>query len=250
MTTPGTNTPVCRDIEPALSLLVDGRLSARAEEQVRAHLGGCPSCRGLLADLDRLRRAARQAGGPITPPPHLWLQVAGQIRRDVPEAAPARPRRSQPVWQWTGLAAALVLVTLGIYVVQRLPGDATAPTAADNAAPAGSVQVIAGELNLAVEHYERALAELEALAQTSQTPMDDAVAGELRASLKLIDQAIAESRAALASNPQSEPAQASLFDALRRKVEVLQTTVALINEMRLGDPQGAQRAAETLGNKS
>jgi anti-sigma factor RsiW len=243
-----TPTP-CRDIEPALSLLVDGRLAAKAEEQVRIHLGSCAACRGLLADLDRLRRAARQAGGPITPPPHVWLQVAGQIRRSMPErAAPARGRQN-PLWQWAGLAAALVLITAALYFWQRLPpSDATA--VAENAAPVGSVETIAGELNLAAEHYERALAELEALARTSDSTMDDAVAADMRQSLGAIDLAIAESRAALASNPQSEPAQDSLFDALRRKVEVLQTTVALINEMRLGDPEGAQRAAETLRSKS
>jgi hypothetical protein len=179
----------------------------------------------------------------------VWLQVAGQLRRSTPEPTTPTRARPNPAWQWAGLAAALVLITAVLYFVQRMPVGNT-PAVADNAAPVGSVETIAGELNLAAEHYERALAELEALARTSETTMDDAVAADMRVSLGAIDRAIAESRAALASNPQSEPAQDSLFDALRRKVEVLQTTVALINEMRLGDPQGAQRAAETLGNKS
>ena len=170
----------------------------------------------------------------------------------MPRAARARPTSRAPIWQWAGLAAALVLVTAGLYLVQRAqpaPSGGTS-TEADNASPAGSVEAIADELNLAAAHYERALTELEAMTKTSDSPVDDTIATDVRDSLGAIDLAIAESRAALASNPQSEPARDSLFDALRRKITVLQTTVSLINEMRSGDPEGAQRAAETLGKKS
>ena len=242
--------PSCREIQPALSLLVDGRLSAKTEEQVRIHLGGCPACRGVLADLDRLKRAARQAGGPMAPPDHVWLELAGQIRRSAPAPSSSPRRPHGAIGQWIGIAAALILVTAVVYMLQRAPGEAPPATVVDTAAPAGSVETIAGELNLAADHYERALKELEALARTSDSTVDDAVVADVRQTLGAVDLAISESRAALASNPQSEPAQDSLFDALRRKIAVLQTTVALINEMRMGDPEGAQRAAETLGNKS
>ena len=242
--------PTCREIEPELSLLVDSRLRAEVEIRVREHLGSCAACRGVLADLDRLRRATREIG-PIAPPDHVGLQVAGNLHAaTTPTPAPRRPARG-PVWQWAGLAAALVLVTAALYVVQRIETAPPAtPAQAENTAPAGSVEAIADELNLAAAHYERALAELEALAKTSGSPVDETIANDVRENLGAIDVAIAESRAALASNPQSEPARDSLFDALRRKITVLQTTVSLINEMRSGDPEGAQRAAETLGKKS
>ena len=57
----------------------------------------------------------------------------------------------------------------------------------------------------------------------------------------MIDEAITESRAALRSEPQSESAQVSLFAALRRKVALLQEMLALINEMRKGNQDGAAR---------
>ena len=246
--------PTCREIQPELSLLVDSRLRAEVEVRVREHLGSCATCRGVLADLDRLRRATREIG-PIAPPDHVWLQIAGNLRQSDASNRTARTPSRAPIWQWAGLAAALVVVTAGLYVAQRIQQtqptpSGTAPAQADNAAPAGSVEAIAGELNLAAAHYERALTELEAMTKTSGSPMDDTIAADVRDSLSAIDLAIAESRAALASNPQSEPARDSLFDALRRKITVLQTTVSLINEMRSGDPEGAQRAAETLGKKS
>jgi hypothetical protein len=57
----------------------------------------------------------------------------------------------------------------------------------------------------------------------------------------VIDEAITESRAALHTEPQSESAQESLFAALRRKVALLQEMLALINEMRKGNQEGAAR---------
>jgi Putative zinc-finger len=242
--------PTCREIQPELSLLVDSRLRADVEVRVREHLGSCAACRGVLADLDRLRRATREIG-PIAPPDHVWLQIAGNLRSSDMSSRSSRPPARAPVWQWAGIAAALVLVTAGVYFVQGIqaPPSTLTPATADGS-PAGSVEAIADELNLAAAHYERALAELEALGKSGDSPVDVALAADVRESLGAIDVAIAESRAALASNPQSEPARDSLFDALRRKITVLQTTVSLINEMRSGDPEGAQRAAETLGKKS
>ena len=64
-----------------------------------------------------------------------------------------------------------------------------------------------------------------------------------------IDQAIVESRAALTNDPESQPARESLFEALRRKVGVLQATVTLMNEMRQGNQAGAAEAAAGLNKK-
>jgi anti-sigma factor RsiW len=107
----------CRDVEPQLSLLIDGLLSADEESRVRTHVSGCHSCRGLLADLERLRVVTRQMG-PIAPPEHVWLEVAGQIRLTHP-SAPVASSSGRPALQWIGLAAALVLVTVGVYFFQR-----------------------------------------------------------------------------------------------------------------------------------
>ena len=76
--------------------------------------------------------------------------------------------------------------------------------------------------------------------------IDPQTAAMLQKNLRVIDEAIAESRAALGSEPQSAPARDSLFDALRRKVSLLQDTIALMNEMRKGNNAGAAQ----LVNKS
>jgi hypothetical protein len=64
-----------------------------------------------------------------------------------------------------------------------------------------------------------------------------------------MDRAIAESRAALNSEPQNVAARDSLFDALKRKVALLQDTIALMNQMRKGDAAGAAQIVDSV-NKS
>ena len=101
-----------------------------------------------------------------------------------------------------------------------------------------------------MQHYENAIAKLEALTKNNDGAIDPAMADMLQKNLAVVDQAIAESRVALQSNPESEPARESLFEALRRKVGVLQATVTLMNQMRQGNPAGAAGAAAGLGRKS
>jgi len=79
------------------------------------------------------------------------------------------------------------------------------------------------------------------VARARDVPLDPEVLATLRKNLDLIDGAIDESRAALRSQPGSRVAQESLFDAFRRKVALLQDTIALMNEMRKGDEAGAAR---------
>jgi anti-sigma factor RsiW len=244
----------CDEVQRELSRFLDGSLPARERAAVRAHLSGCAACRGMHADLLRLRGVARTLG-PVEPPDHVWLEIAGRIRlQEAPVAAPAPgparpvmpappPRPRAALGQWIGLAAALLLVTLGAYWFQNrtpAPGDVVAPTVVDSAT---------AELNLALEDYERAIRELETLAVSGESTIDPALAETIQGSLGAIDQAIAESRTALVTNPESEPARASLFDALSRKITTLQTTVSLINEMRQGDQEGAARVA-AQGKKS
>jgi hypothetical protein len=240
----------CRDVEPRLSQFVDADLPGDERAAVSAHLESCAACRALAGDVTRIRDAARGLG-PIPPPDHIWLEIAGQIRlgdRPTPADAPQRPVRRSAVRQWIGLAATLVVITLGAFLVMRLqapkPGGAT-PTS--NGQPTGSVESVAQELGLALQHYDKAIAELEVLAKSNDGTIDPATAATLQKNLGVIDQAIAESRAALASDPQNQPAFDSLIDALRQKVGVLQTTVALMNEIRRGNQEGAARVVAGAG---
>src|SRR5579864_4729221 len=112
---------ICEDIQPRLGDLVDGALDAVDRDAVVAHVRGCDRCAGLVRDFEQLRRSA-QSLGPIDPPPHVWLEIAGQLRQATTPtpAAMAPSARGAAAWQWTGLAAALVVITTGAYVFLRL----------------------------------------------------------------------------------------------------------------------------------
>ena len=68
----------------------------------------------------------------------------------------------------------------------------------------------------------------------------------LQKNLGIIDQAILDSRLALQTQPTNQLAQASLFEAFRRKVALLQDTITLINEMRKGNQAGAAKVLQNL----
>ena len=84
------------------------------------------------------------------------------------------------------------------------------------------------------------------MAKDGQGSLDPQTAAVLQKNIGVIDQAIRESHAALQAQPTSEVAQASLFEALQRKVSLLRDTVALINEMRKGDPAGTAKIVGSL----
>jgi sugar-specific transcriptional regulator TrmB len=154
-------------------------------------------------------------------------------------------------WRWLAIAATLIVaVTATLLLLKRgLDVDQPGPsTTASNAAPDKLVESVENELQLAAEHYEKAIAALEQVANQSDSPLDPEVTTQIRQNLAVIDKAIDDSRVALRSQPESQLAQESLFDAFRRKVALLQDTIALMNEMRKGNQAGAARIAE--GNKS
>jgi Putative zinc-finger len=232
----------CNEVRDRLSLLVDGEVPETERAAIEQHLAGCSACRDLRQDLERVQRTAASLG-PINPPDHIWLQVAGQMRLEQPASRLPLRRSARPsaLRQWIGIAAALVLTTIAsYYFVRGTPPPGNAPVTA-------SVETIAEELDLAMQHYEKAITELETLAKSDPDALDPVMAATLSQNVRTINGAIEESRAALKQNPGSEPARESLFEALRRKVGVLQATVNLMNEMRKGNQVGAVQAAAAFG---
>jgi anti-sigma factor RsiW len=241
----------CEQCHSRVDDYVDGTLAGEDRARIEAHLVECDACRAMAADFREIRRTAR-ALEPRVPPPHVWTRLSAAV-------ASERPRTLWPAWRphltgWRPLAAAATLIVLvggTSWMVLRETSSpapaarrvATAPPAPADAELAQSVET---ELKLAEEHYQRAIAGLEQITRTESTALDPQVAAVLQKNLDVIDHAIGESRAALQTQPTSEVAQESLFEALRNKVALLQDTVVLINEMRKGNPEGTARAVSGL----
>lgn len=153
---------------------------------------------------------------------------------------------------WLGAAAALILATvIGVLPLMNRPApphdDAAVTSPADGDADAEvTVESVTAEFEAAEKHYQKAIDDLQTIANKDTGELDPQVASVLQKNLTVIDQAITESRAALKSQPSSSNAQSGLFDALRTKVALLQQTVELINEMRKGNQAEAGRRFQTL----
>jgi hypothetical protein len=259
----------CEHYNQAIGELIDGTIAPARRRELDDHLASCESCRAVAADLRQIREVSARL--PVhRPSERVWEHLSARL----PVALTESPGRTQdepprggffsalltPRWRlaWGGgLAAAVAaLVLVAVFLPRDRP---TAPrvvaTTATRPQPAGSPSVHAGdadlvqsvesELRMATQHYEKAIGGLEQMATAGEGTLDPKVAGAIRQNLTVLDRAIGESRTALQNQPTNELAQESLFEAFRRKVGLLQDTVALINEMRKGNQA---EAAKILGN--
>jgi hypothetical protein len=234
---------------------VDGTIGSIRRAELDMHLDECDACRALYEDLQRIHDAA--ADLPVlAPPDRAWLQIAGRLRMEgrikdeVP--APHQSRRTQVAW--LAIAAALVLAA-GSAVMLLIPRTpAPAPQAAASTPPAAGTGATGGvasveavnAVDAAQAQFEKAIADLEKVAKNNQQALDPNTSATIEKNLGILDQAIAENRAAVKAEPASVAARETLFDALRQKVSLLQDTISLINEMRKGN----NAAAAQLVNKS
>lgn len=244
--------------------LIDGTIGSIRRAELERHLATCEECRSLLADMQAIRDTADTLE-PLDPPDGVWLQIAGRLRQEgrVQATPVAEPSRA-PRFAILAIAASLVLavgIAIGLLVTQYRSPNKPAPAPVVAQAPGNpsqdvAVESVETEFRLAEQHYQNAIAKLEQAARLDQAAsgrdgntLDPQTAAMLQKNLQVIDQAIAESRAALQSEPLSASARDSLFDALKRKVALLQDTIALMNEMRKGNSAGAAQIVEGL-NKS
>jgi predicted anti-sigma-YlaC factor YlaD len=228
---------------------VDGAFEADRERAatIEEHLRECGTCRALAADMREIKRAAG-ALGPIAPPPRAWRRIEEAIR----SGDAVRPKRHvllQPR-VWAGLAAAAALVIATAVGVRWRIGTAPSPNQVTDQPSVATAEQVEAELLQAEQHYQRAITGLEQIAAAGQGTLDPQTAATLQKNLTVIDQAISESRAALQSQPGSEPAQQSLLDNFKAKISLLQDTVALINEMRKGNDDAAARIVAGFKRKS
>src|SRR5687768_13745990 len=207
----------CEQCSEWLGDAMDGILDAERQAQMDAHNLECAACRGLLNDLKEIRATAATLEHRI-PPPELWRAISAQVER--PTSATTWPSLG------TLAAAAALVMMLGAAAWFGVGGEWRGTS---GGAASDLVRSAASELQLAEQHYENAITALEQLTVERENALDPSVAADIAQSLRTIDRAIDDSRAALKSDPGSFIAQTSLLEALRMKVALLQETVSLMN---------------------
>jgi hypothetical protein len=245
---------------------VDDSLNTADRAAVDQHLEGCPACRALVADFLDLRRASAALEA-MEPPSGTWSRLEAAIVRSRQSSFVSRQGSSADTGRstirpttrdhrrttaWLAAAAAIALATTGeLWTIRasRHAGETRPAPEASSArrlAEASSAQPLEVELVQAEQHYQKAINGLEKITNAEEGALDPMTAATLRKNLGVVDQAINESRAALHTQPDSDPARESLLESFRAKVDLLQNTIALINEMRKGNDAGAAQIISGL----
>jgi hypothetical protein len=256
----------CDQFDELLPDLLEETLSPDARQTAEAHLRSCVRCTGLVGDIAGIRAEAA-ALAPLRPSRDLWSGIASRIEAPVVEIGgrtPAvAPRRLNRAWL-AAAAVALMAISSGTtwVLTPRFAADstrvATAPAgpsvpavpqndkpavpetvaldgdASISRAPAGKgvMRNVTSARRRPVaptleQTYEREVVALRRILTERSDALDPRTVAILEASLKMIDQAILQSREALAADPASGFLRDQLNKALDRKVEVLRTAAML-----------------------
>jgi anti-sigma factor RsiW len=234
--------------EQILELLDDfvgGDLPPREERDVRRHLMQCEGCRAEEQALRALLDEAAALPDEIVPGRDLWKDIAPRLQSraslveepadSIPEVRVIGPRPARPLPWWMAAAAAVALVVTTSFATLQLSGrgDTEPTTIASQQArqPQGAVRAATptalAAFRPAEQEYEKAISDLETVLQTQRGRMAPQTVATLEANLRIIDQAIAESRAALAADPNSAELTHMLSDAYDTKLDVLRQAVSL-----------------------
>jgi hypothetical protein len=196
----------CVELQQSLAEVEDGSDAAQ-----QAHLKTCSECSALVAELMLICSAAGELRATAEPSPRVWNSIEIALRRE----GLIRPQRadrsliptfgSRWGWaRWLAPAAAILLLSIGVYVRQhalpeQLARDMSKPAVAD----AVSDSAIAG------------LNDDDLLQEVSdQTP---ALRAEYAANLRSANEFIQDAKSDVAANPNDEDARRSLLEAYQQK---------------------------------
>jgi hypothetical protein len=217
----------CDDALVLVSDRLDGTLSDTQRAQLDAHLAACAACREVARDLEQIHAAAASLPT-LSPSRDLWNSIEARI--EAPVVALGTHRRSPVVrwtsWQMAAAAVVLMAVTAGgtWFVAVRSAGSPT-ELVATSPGPRTELVSVASEKGMAA--YEGEIGTLRDIIETRRGELDSATVAVLEKNLKIIDQAITESKAALAADPASMFLAEQVSRAYDTKLELLRSAALL-----------------------
>jgi anti-sigma factor RsiW len=238
----------CERYLNAIHELVDGTLGPIRRAELELHLESCDGCRALAADLQEIARSARSLDV-LEPPERVWKSIAGRLRTERGVAEPSGALGRHRSVAMLAIAATLVFaIGASLFLLRepattpQTPTTAQAPgqPAPGNAPSEDPVQSVVKELAVT----EKAFQNLVEASEATNT-VDPKTSAALKKNLLVMNEAINETRKALDADPQSAPARTSLYEVLKQKIQFLQDTIALMNELRQGDAAGAAEIVES-----
>jgi len=252
-------TITCERFNEALADFLERALSEPARAAMEAHAVGCNDCGPLLADLRRLRIDAANLPE-LSPSRDLWSGIADRIEAPV-VAFPGSPSVHGRRWgRYVSLGvAAAALIAVTATVTHRMDGgpagrltggpkvNSAQPTNATPSAPIVAAAVdsgpavrrstgqpaspttqLASNTKLSAEQtYDREITKLLVVYNQRRPGLDSTTVAIVKKNLKIIDEAIAQTKLALKRDPASEFLMESLNDAFDTKIQLLRKVAML-----------------------
>jgi len=208
----------CADVRDRLDDYVDGVLTLPERRDVEAHLAGCAVCRAEHEALRGLLGEAGRLPETIEPPTDLWPAIDRGIDEHSLTALPVRVPRP---WARVARRVAAVLVLVAgssaatLWLVGR--GDRPAVTMTFATSPMLAVEA----------EYEEAAMDLERVLHARRDKLQPETVAIVERNLRVIDEAIAEARTALAKDPANRALSDRLLGVHAMKLDLLQRAAKL-----------------------
>ncbi len=202
-----------------LSDYIDGSVGASEATAIERHVAICAGCGDQVARLRSLLERATALPSSVEPPPEVWLGVRDRLQSRRPVVAkPARPW----ILEW-GLRAAATIVlvaassVLAVIMLRSRPSEPRSTVPNVVAIPVESQTVV----RTVEQSYGSVLEELTSTLRAQRASLAPETVATLERTLRIIDDAIAEARAALAADPGNRALLDILSANYEQKVELL-----------------------------
>jgi hypothetical protein len=202
-----------------LSELADGDLAPDVSAGVERHLAGCAACRAELARLRAVLDRAAALPPAIDPPPDAWSTLRGRLRTQ-PASASLRGGWAR-AWGLRAAAALLLVAGSSALTVLAVRGWAPTRVAAVRPGPASVTPAVPAAVQAVERSYAEALDELAVTLRAQRGALAPETIATLERTLRVIDEAIAEARAALAADPGNDTLLDVLTANYEQKVQLL-----------------------------
>lgn len=201
----------CTELRERLDAYARDTLARDQATALEAHLSTCESCSAFLESVaPRLEETARLPRA-MEPPGRVWDEVRSAI-------APRSPgRRHVRVPSWMLAAAAMLLIALSAGTTALLLRRPVAVVP-------GASTAIGSPLEA---QYASASADLAAELAKAKGLLAPATVAVIERNLRVIDNALAESRRALQADPRNRMLEQMLVAVWRQKIDYLRRATAL-----------------------
>jgi hypothetical protein len=192
------------------------------------HRASCVECAAVWDDLERISAEAAQLPL-LVPARDLWAGIEARIETrigGVPATA-TRPWYRGQTFRLALAASLLVAVSSAVtWTIARTDRDTPVLASLPSASPEESALHLAS-FTESVTSMEREISALQTIVRDRRSELDPQTVSVLEENLALIDRAIAESRAALASDPASQFLAAQFTRAYSSKLTLLRDAATL-----------------------